>query len=365
MGLFQKLLQKTALSDVVQPNAQPRGLPSIDLAVQHHLRQRLSIVQQAQHFFYIDVVGTCNLRCPSCPVGNAPAVADKGLMSVEKFRQVLAKIRADYPDERLIAELYNWGDPSLHPELPALIRLTREFGMQSGLSSNLNVFPHMREVVKENPGYIRVSLSGYYNDVYQTTHRRGDINAVKAHLYQLRHLLDRYKSTTIVQVGFHVYRSNFPTDFLKMRELCDELQFLFDPVLASFMPAEKAVAAVDDKIAPADRSIIDNLVLSPKRWHELYEAEGIRLDDCQYRKDRTTINFDGTVSLCCAVYDADKIIADDFVSVPVEELRRRKYSQKFCESCMSRSMHQLFTGVPSEGAAKEAASVLGPLLRCF
>ncbi len=341
-------------------------LPSIDLATQHHLRRRLNLAQKASHYFFIDVVGTCNLRCPSCPVGNSPNAFPKGLMPVENFRATLEKIRKDNQDKgRLHVDLYNWGDPSLHPELPALVKLVHEFDMGCGLSSNLNVFPHMREVIKENPDYLRISLSGYFNDVYQKTHRQGDVNAVKANMYLLRHLLDRYRSTTIVQVGFHIYRSNFPRDFLKIRELCDELGFIFDPVIATLMPAEKAVAAVDSIVANSDRDLVDNLVISVQQWRDFYEAEGIRLPDCQYRKDRTTINFDGTVSLCCAVFDPDKLIAEDFLALPRAELQRRKYGQAFCTTCMSHGMHQLFTGVPTKGAVEQAHSVLGPIYGAF
>jgi hypothetical protein len=46
-------------------------------------------------------------------------------------------------------------------------------------------------------------------------------------------------------------------------------------------------------------------------------------------------------------------------------LERRKYSQPFCGTCMSRSMHQLFTGVPVSGATEEAVRILGPLYRAF
>jgi hypothetical protein len=51
--------------------------------------------------FWIDIVGTCNLRCPSCPVGNyreadfAGAVRRRGFMNFGYFREVLAKIERE------------------------------------------------------------------------------------------------------------------------------------------------------------------------------------------------------------------------------------------------------------------------------
>lgn len=47
---------------------------------------------QPFHYF-IDVVGGCNLRCPSCPVGNSPeADHSKGLMDVQLFKDGTAPV---------------------------------------------------------------------------------------------------------------------------------------------------------------------------------------------------------------------------------------------------------------------------------
>jgi hypothetical protein len=287
-------------------------------------------------------------------------------MDVDRFRRVIDKIVSWHDrSQHLFVDLYNWGEPTLHPHLATIVTELKRRDIGCGLSSNLNVFPGAREVLKADPDYLRVSLSGYYNETYQRTHANGDINAVKSNMYRLRELLDRYQTRTVVQVGFHVYRTNFPRDFFKMRELCDELGFLFDPVIAAFMPAEKAAESVDGRIAEADRDLHERLVISPAKTAEIYKTDGVSVADCQYRKNRTTINFDGSVSLCCAVYDQDKIIADDILTIAPEELTARKYRQPFCGTCMARNLHLLYTGVPAAGLEEEAIRVLGPLYDQF
>jgi MoaA/NifB/PqqE/SkfB family radical SAM enzyme len=344
-----------------------RLLPPVNLLVQDELRRKLARRQRADHYYFVDVVGTCNLRCPSCPVGNWESPMPKGIMELPHFQEIVQTIRSRHdPAQRLFVDLYNWGEATLHPRLADIIKDVKQNGMGCGISTNMNVFPAMRDVVKAAPDYIRISLSGFYDETYRQTHARGSAFAVKANMYRLRELLDRHgNKETVVQVGYHIYRTNFPHDFLKMRELCDELGFLFDPVLASFMPAEKAAENIDGHIAPADQALHDILVVPMRRIAEIYRNDGITVDDCHYRKSRTSINFDGSVSLCCAVYDRDKIIADDFLAVDAEDLRRRKYSHDFCGTCMKRNLHLLYTAVPSVGLEQEAERVLGPLYSEF
>jgi hypothetical protein len=344
----------------------PAQLPPIDLAVQHRLARRLRMAQTAGHYFFVDVVGTCNLSCPSCAVGNAPAQLAKGLMSVATFDKVLSKIKAEYCDRgRLFLDLYNWGEPGLHPDLSKLIRLAREAGFGVGLSSNLNVFPDLRDVIKAAPDYLRISFSGMREASYGATHRGGSVMALKANMYLVRELIDRYDSKTVVQAGFHVYRSNFPDDFLAARALCDELSFLFAPVIASVMPAEKLAAIAQGRPAALESDLLARLVLPMETLLDIFRGAGPPTSDCQFRQARTTINFDGSVSLCCATYDRDKIISGDFLSTTRQSIEAAKYSHAFCGTCMGHHVNKLYTGMNMTQINKAASEVLGPVFRMF
>jgi len=326
---------------------------------QLRMRQELSVRQTADFYYLIDVVGTCNLTCPSCPVGNYPPASAKGLMSLDTYREILDKIVREHPGEKIFIDLYNWGEPALHKHLGQIVRMTRERGYGVGISSNLNVFPDMKNVVAANPSYIRVSLSGYFPETYSQTHRRGDINLFKANLHQLRYWIDKLQSETIVQVGFHVYRSNFPEDFRKMRALCEDLGFIFAPTLAALMPVEKAVKDVDGDPLAADRDLLDKLVVSAAERVSILAGARKRHPDCQYRQLRTTINFDGSVPLCCATYESEQIIAPDFLKVERAELQARKYAHPFCGKCMDRSLDMVYTAAEPHLVEERAVKVLG------
>ena len=321
---------------------------------QVELRSKLSAAQETDYYFLIDVVGTCNLRCPSCAVGNYSQPEAKGLMTVEIYKTVLKKIEQENPNKKIFIHLYNYGEPILHKKLSEIIKITKDFGFGCGISCNLNVFPNMADVIRSAPTYIRISLSGFKNSIYQKNHKQGDINVVKSNMHLIRYYLDKYQVDTIIQVGFHTYKSNFPDDFFRMREMCMDLDFIFAPTLASMSPAEKAILAVDGlPLDEAAQSVQDDLVVSMKRRSELLKIDRTNYSDCQFRKMSTTINFDGSVALCCATYEKPQIISENFLSTSQNELNDRKYLHKFCKSCQSRNLDLHYTGV---GESQKAMS---------
>jgi MoaA/NifB/PqqE/SkfB family radical SAM enzyme len=331
---------------------------------QRRLRTRLQWKQIADFYYLIDVVGTCNLRCPSCPVGNYTQRGPLGFMSPVLFSSILDKIRAEHQTERVFLDLYNWGEPALHPELSTIIALAKEKQFGCGISCNLNVFPDIENVVRSAPDYIRISVSGITQSVYQQTHRRGNIERVLANMRLLREHLDHYRSDTIVQVGFHIYRSNFPDDFNAMKQLCDELGFIFAPTIATFMPVEKAVEALNGA-SVMEPALRENFVLGLKDWSEAFAPLRSEFKDCHYRRDRTTINFDGSVALCCATFEPEQVIAENFLEHSRAEIRRRKYAHAFCRTCQSKNLDMMYSGVDPTRLDEMASAELGSEYRAF
>jgi len=79
--------------------------------------------------------------------------------------------------------------------LPELIRIVREAGVVSYLSSNLNFLPDATAIMAENPDNFRISLSGFSQKVYGYTHRGGDIEIVKKHMVELAAARERTTCT--------------------------------------------------------------------------------------------------------------------------------------------------------------------------
>ncbi len=294
----------------------------------------------ASHDYYIDVVGGCNLQCPSCPVGSmVGAPRPKGVMSEELFRDIARKIRRENPDIKRVS-LYNWTEPSLHPRLPRLIEIAREEGLQCSLSTNLNNFRNMDGVIAANPRRIRISLSGFTQPYYERTHRKGDVEVVKANMRELRETIDRLGADTRVHVIYHCYVDNCGDELSNMRALADELDFEFQALWAHVMTVEKNLSYFKDGIDPDDQSVVDLLAVKPEEYREIALRHPSR--DCHMRSHETTINCDGSVALCCSVYDSDKYsIATSFLEHSKDELQRKKYSHPLCGECMRNGYHDV------------------------
>src|SRR5262245_16821 len=71
--------------------------PQVD-SILHALRQAhpaLVPAQRKQRLLTVDIVGTCNLRCPSCPVENV-GTNPSGLMSLDLFARIVDKARREF-----------------------------------------------------------------------------------------------------------------------------------------------------------------------------------------------------------------------------------------------------------------------------
>ena len=76
----------------------------------------------------------------------------------------------------------------------------------------------MEKIIKSEPDYLKVSLSGFYPEAYNNTHQGGDINLVKKNLYLMKELLDKYKTKTLVDINYHLYKDNSGENVNKIEE---------------------------------------------------------------------------------------------------------------------------------------------------
>jgi MoaA/NifB/PqqE/SkfB family radical SAM enzyme len=297
-------------------------------------------VGKPRFFFNIDVLGSCNLRCPSCPVGNSRDIKlPTGFMDPRLLAAIIAKAKAECAVVGV--GLFNWTEPVLHPKLPELIRIVESNGIPCHLSSNLNQMRNIDAILAANPYSFRISASGFTQDVYGYTHRGGDIERVKQHMIELADAKRRLNATTLIHVLYHRYKHNL-ADERPMREFAHSLGIGFEGVWAFMMPLEKILAYVDDDPTEAtltdeDHQLIGNLALPLKE--AIAAAEKHREAPCSLRDGQMTMDFEGNVQLCCSTYDTRRFTLGKYLASSFEELQAKKHAHDMCARCMHRGVH--------------------------
>ena len=352
-GLSGKEIEALSASWVQKLAAEAEGILPPRLASwsfderQAELAAALHQRQVADYYYNIEVSGGCNLRCPSCAVGNTfVAGPAKSLMNIDFFASVLQKIgveQAARGRKTICLDLYNWGEPLLNPELSKMVALAKEQGFKVGISTNLNQVKNLEQLVCADPGYIRISLSGYFQQTYARTHKGGDIETVKANMRLLREYLDKHNASTIVVVGYITYKHNCTDEFALMSNLCHELDFKISRDTAVLMPLEKLLDAIEHKSKVGE--VDDLLLISPQQMSELSKPYRAQHRDCTLRRARLSMNADGSVPLCCAVWDRKYDVAANYLDVSEADILAARCSHEMCERCTSNMADFTYNGI--------------------
>ncbi len=301
------------------------------------------------HFalYFIDIVGTCNLRCPSCPVGNfqpndfIEQSRPKGFMQLSLFEAILDKIkREDNEHKYTVISVYNWGEPLLHPDYPKFIEAIKARGFYAEVSTNLNV-KDVKNIVVSAPHKLVISLSGYHKSVYAKTHSKGNANLMVSNLYKLRYYMDKLKQDFAVELSYHLYEHNVGEDLARIMQIATDLGFHFSSDLTLLMPLEKTMKYLHgEQLSESEQKLVSLMLIKPEEQAKL--AQSYKNTTCSLLNWKT-INFDGSMAICCAVYDYKHNVTNNFLDVSHIELEQRKQNHPLCKKCMAEGLHALAT----------------------
>jgi MoaA/NifB/PqqE/SkfB family radical SAM enzyme len=248
--------------------------------------------------------------------------------------------------------LFNWADPILHPELPEFIRITKKHKLDCHVGSNLNVMKRHEAVLAANPDHFRISLSGFTQATYSTTHVQGDIERVKD---IMRILSEAKKKTrgncTRITVYFHKYRDNLH-EVEPMKKLAESHGFSWMENWAYYMPYEKAVQLVENTLPDAERQFVDSKFALPI-LPSIALAKNTEGDKpCPLLKNQLTVDHLGNLVICCAVYDLAANRLGSFVELTEDQIVSLMRRHKTCDTCFSHGLHRYFSYYDSPALKK-------------
>jgi len=156
------------------------ALRLVNLVVaRHHFHHRHSRLASRPFQLMLDPVNNCHLSCPGCLHTSNPAFARTfdwpgGRISLDAYRQFLA----DYGPTAWGVVLYNWGEPLLHKDLPALLREAKRYLLHTFISTNLSVRFDAEALVRSGLNFLFLSIDGATQEGYSRFRRGGDLALV-------------------------------------------------------------------------------------------------------------------------------------------------------------------------------------------
>jgi radical SAM protein with 4Fe4S-binding SPASM domain len=291
----------------------------------------------------IEPTNICNLSCPTCPTGKGK-IAPKPQMSVERFDQVVTSLVP-----RLVTlALWNYGEPLLHRDLPAIIARAKAAGVRVvKVSSNAHFLNGERgkSLLASGLDVLILCVDGASEETYQVFRKGGDFASVAEQVAWICAEKKRLGlSRPHIDLQFIVMRHN--------EHEIDEIRRLAASWGIDHLRL-KTVGAEDD----ATRHLVPTTALLSR-----YREDGshnVRHPFCTMAWDHTVVNVDGSVTPCCYLRPdmGDAFIMGNVFETPFDEIWRGERYRAFrgamldgresmpvCNKCRG-GTHDLFAAI--------------------
>lgn len=306
--------------------------------------------------YEIDLTNACNLKCPSCPQSNYPIKHTSAVMSLDRFKSIIKHVKKDTPNVAYIP-LFCWTEPFLRKDLAEFAAVLKQEGILGIVSTNFSLdIPHLEEYIRLKPEYFRISFSGFYQMTYERAHRGGDINLVKANMYKLRYLLDKYSPDTFVEIYFHEYNYTPVEELEKWRETCNELQYTIYNHSATVNPLENVMKIMKDEDISNIESVLSTLKFDFRKTK--YPDMLNHPEVCYSFKNMFCVTAAGKVIGCDCLYDEkEALLAENIEETTYAELMEAKRKNKMCIECLRMGL-PLYNGTLSSNPKKEVRTLI-------
>lgn len=226
--------------------------------------------------------------------------------------------------------LFNYGEPLLSPDLPRMIHEIHSRGMIAIISSNLSLEYNFDSLLIDPPDIFKISISGFSQKVYETTHNGGNIYLVKSNMYRIRMIEDKLKTRVNVVVGYHVYNNNQGAEYIAAEDLCKELGFLFQPRKAIFCNIPKQAGI--DPFSKSDIEFISEYYPNSRDILTINQSKETISGTCRNALNRLFIDYNGDVFLCFMVMHNGGIYKS-YLQTSLKDIRMWQKEHWICGKC--------------------------------
>ncbi len=304
--------------DLLTPGLKPAKAYINWLRANYQMMRKVSCVTARPLKLTVESTNACQLRCPLCPTGLRIIPRPRSSVRLDLFERLLDEV-GDYV---FFIDFHNWGEPLLNNQLENFIRLARGKMISTTISTNLSLKltdERLRSLILSGLNHMIVSLDGASKETV-TMYRRGmDFDLVISNMRRLVALKKEMNSKTpYISWQFLVFRFN-EHELEKAQEMArdigvDRLMFSHASLDTDVYPlSEEERAAIrtwvpmDPSLTSYDRKNLESCPSAPLKFNKNQPTP----HRCDWLYVSSTLNSDGTISPCCAVYKGE-----DSFSIP-------------------------------------------------
>ena len=292
-----------------------------------------------------DVTNICALRCPLCPTGKGEPGRKKGMMSLTTYKKII-----DEMGRHLISlDLFNWGEPLLNKDIYEMIAYAHRQNIVTSVSTNFQSFSEndAERLISSGLDILILSIDGASQESYEKYRVGGDFRKAIEHISILvKKKKEKGSARPYICWQFLVMRHN-EHEVEAAKKMAQDLGI--DSITIDHAYLLVTTREEGEKWLPSDpKNHRYDLKQLETRWKAIEEAHTVqpvaekqqeavaemhdrpgeyvnvqnnfhRRADCSWLWTQTTINWDGSVSPCCAVYapsfDFDNISETSFKKV--------------------------------------------------
>jgi radical SAM protein with 4Fe4S-binding SPASM domain len=276
----------------------------------------------------VDVTNICNLRCPLCPTGVGTRGREKGRMPLKTYKEII-----DETGKYLISiDLFNWGEPLLNKDVYEMIAYAHARHIVTSVSSNFQHFSEAaaEQLISSGLDILILSIDGASQESYEKYRVGGNFRKVIDHISLLvKKKRERGSASPYICWQFLVMKHN-EHEVETAKKMAEELgvdnvtiDHAYLPVatkeeamkwlphdpqyhrydLAELERGWQAVEKAQETASASDKQQAAAETQEIPKEHSHAQNNFHRRVNCSWLWTQTTINWDGSVSPCCAVYD--------------------------------------------------------------
>lgn len=246
----------------------------------------------------IETGNICNLKCPLCPTGLGDTSMKKGFMELGLFKEIIDQLK-----DNLSINLYSWGEPLLNSDLIPMIHYTRKAkrDIKIIISTNLNIKNDklLDDLLNSGINEIIISCDGVTQETYSKYRQEGDYNLVMRNMKFMVSLQKKLPFKMNIIWNFLVFKHN-EHEIEEANKLAQSLGVVLRFGKMRTSMKEEILKPHAESIRAYKDWIPDNSEYSA--YDKTKEKTKKIIKTCRKPWMEMSINWDGKVFPCCAVY---------------------------------------------------------------